>query len=204
MERPCIDINEVPVMKKIMQTLLIGVLCLAGFNAAGWFQPAAAQTSETATEADKKARPCEYDERFRQFDFWIGHWEISDGQGQVAGTNKIEKAEQGCMLLERWTGRSGGTGTSMNYYDTAKEKWVQVWVASAGYSIHIEGGLEDSKMVLVGQIFSLQGKALPFRGTWTLLEDGRVRQFFEQSNDDGKTWTPWFDGYYARMEEAGQ
>ena len=200
----CIDNNEVLPMKTITQILLPGLLCLAGLNTVGWFQTVAAQTAEAATEADKKARPCEYDERFRQFDFWIGHWEVTGAQGQVAGTNKIEKAEQGCMLLERWTGRSGGTGTSMNYYDTAKGKWVQVWVASAGYSIHIEGGLEDGKMRLVGELIGGDGSATPFRGTWTPLDDGRVRQFFEQSTDEGKTWTPWFDGYYARKDEAGQ
>ncbi len=191
----CIDNNKVLSMKKIMQTFLVGVLCLAGLSVVGWLQPAAAQT-----EADKKARPCEYDERFRQFDFWIGHWEVSNAQGQIAGTNKIEKAEQGCMLLERWTGRSGGTGTSMNYFDTAKGKWVQVWVASAGYSIRIEGGLEDGAMRLVGELIGGAGTAIPFRGTWTPLDDGRVRQFFEQSTDDGKTWTTWFDGYYVRKD----
>ena len=190
-------------MKTMTQTLLIGLLCIAGACVGAAFQPVAAQAQTAADEADRKARPCEYDERFRQFDFWIGHWEVTGAQGQVAGTNKIEKAEQGCMLLESWTGRSGGTGTSMNYYDTAKEKWVQVWVASAGYSIRIEGGLEDGKMVLVGQLIGGDGAATPFRGTWTPLDDGRVRQFFEQSTDEGKIWTPWFDGYYAR-KEAGQ
>ena len=191
-------------MKKIMQNLLVGVLCLVVLSGVGGLQPAVAQADATDAEADKKARPCEYDDRFRAFDFWIGHWEVSTADGQVAGTNKITKDEQGCMLLERWAGGSGSTGTSINYYDTAKAKWVQVWVAAAGYSIRIEGGLEDGKMVLVGEIFGLDGKALPFRGTWTPLDDGRVRQFFEQSNDNGKTWAPWFDGYYKRIDEASQ
>ncbi len=191
-------------MKKILQILFVGVLGIAALGVGALFQSVAAQEQSAATDADKKARPCEYDERFRQFDFWIGHWEVSTAAGQVAGANRIEKGEQGCMLLERWTGGGGGSGTSINYYDTAKGKWVQVWVASAGYSIRIEGGLEDGKMVLVGEIFGLDGKALPFRGTWTPLDDGRVRQFFEQSNDNGETWTPWFDGYYKRIDEAGQ
>ena len=39
---------------------------------------------------------------------------------------------------------------------------------------------------------------LDFRGTWTLLEDGRVRQFFEQSADQGKSWQAWFEGFYKR------
>ena len=33
---------------------------------------------------------------------------------------------------------------------------------------------------------------------WTALPDGRVRQFFEISTDDGATWVTWFDGYYTR------
>jgi hypothetical protein len=30
------------------------------------------------------------------------------------------------------------------------------------------------------------------------LPDGRVRQLFEESEDEGKTWALWFDGYYTR------
>jgi hypothetical protein len=189
-------------MKTSAQTLLVGVFCWVGLSMTGGLQPAAAQ-DETADAADRKARPCEYDERYRAFDFWIGHWEVANAQGQVAGTNLIEKAEQGCLLLERWTGRSGGTGTSMNFYDPAIDKWVQVWVSAGGVVINIEGGLEDGSMVLVGTLVARDGTATPFRGTWTPLPDGRVRQFFEQSTDDGKTWTPWFDGYYTRKEGAG-
>jgi hypothetical protein len=41
---------------------------------------------------------------------------------------------------------------------------------------------------------------VPFRGLWTPLPDGRVRQFFEQSNDGGETWVPWFEGFYTRKD----
>ncbi|MCJ7591455.1 MAG: hypothetical protein MUO51_08890 [Woeseiaceae bacterium] len=33
---------------------------------------------------------------------------------------------------------------------------------------------------------------------WTPLPDGRVRQFFEQSDDGGVTWVSWFEGFYTR------
>ena len=181
-------------MKMITQTVLVAALAVLFLSGTGRFQPVAAQ------QANQPVSPCEDDERFRAFDFWIGHWEVSGAKGQVAGTNKIEKAEAGCLLIEHWTGNSGGTGTSMNYFDPAKGKWVQVWVASAGYSILIEGGLEDGKMVLVGHLIGPKGTRTPFRGTWTPLPDGRVRQFFEQSTDEGATWAPWFDGYYKRKD----
>ena len=74
---------------------------------------------------------------------------------------------------------------------------------TASRQINIRGGLTDEGMLLVGHIHNVaNGKTAPFRGLWTPLEDGRVRQFFEQSNDGGKTWQTWFDGYYTRIDEV--
>ncbi len=54
-------------------------------------------------------------------------------------------------------------------------------------------------MLLVGKIHYLTNSTTQdFRGLWTLLPDGRVRQFFEQSDDGGETWAPWFEGFYTR------
>ena len=105
------------------------------------------------------------------------------------------------MLIERWNGATGGTGTSMNFFDAAAEEWVQVW-ASPTLQLEIRGGLEDGAMRLVGSVFYFQNaQQFPFRGTWTPLEDGIVRQHFEQSGDGGETWTTWFDGYYHPSDE---
>jgi len=38
------------------------------------------------------------------------------------------------------------------------------------------------------------------RITWTPNADGRVRQFWEASRDEGKTWMVVFDGTYVRMK----
>jgi hypothetical protein len=63
----------------------------------------------------------------------------------------------------------------------------------------MEGGYVDGAMRLEGPLqYLAQGKTTTLRGTWTALPDGRVRQLFEESEDAGKTWVPWFDGYYTR------
>ena len=62
--------------------------------------------------------------------------------------------------------------------------------------------VDAGAMRLVGRIVGLDGSSGPFRGTWTPLADGRVRQFFEQSTD-GVEWTPWFDGYYSPRARVG-
>ena len=60
-------------------------------------------------------------------------------------------------------------------------------------------------MLLVGTLHTVgTGVTKPFRGLWTPLPDGRVRQFFEHSDDGGATWVSWFDGYYTRQAEQDQ
>ena len=170
-----------------------GLLALAGPS---FSQTAASEAVPSAEQPN--ARPCERPAEFRQFDFWVGEWTVTE-KGQPAGTNRISVREHGCVLLEEWSGVSGSTGMSINYYDPSKQKWVQQWVSSGGLLIYLEGGLRDGNMVLEGDAYYYAtGTRAPFRGAWTPLPDGRVRQFFEQSDDGGKTWKPWFDGYYTR------
>lgn len=150
-------------------------------------------------QVKRNAMPCEFDPKHRAFDFWIGEWDVADAHGTPQGVNSITKQENGCVLIEKWAGAGGSSGMSMNFYDPAREKWVQQWVGADGGFINIAGGMKDGSMVLVGKIRALgSDQSLPFRGTWTLLDDGRVRQFFEQSSDEGKTWAPWFEGFYTR------
>jgi hypothetical protein len=43
------------------------------------------------------------------------------------------------------------------------------------------------------------GKPQQQRITWTPNADGTVRQFWDTSDDDGKTWVVSFDGIYRRQ-----
>jgi len=154
------------------------------------------------TAAAPLPTPCEDDARFSEFDFWIGDWDVHTADGTYAGSNTISKAERGCVLLEQWAGKSGSTGMSINYLDGESGNWVQIWRAAGGSQIDIRGGMTDDGMLLVGTIHYLtNSKTQDFRGLWTLLPDGRVRQFFEQSNDGGETWAPWFEGFYTRTSD---
>ncbi len=156
-------------------------------------------------DMSRLAYPCEYDEQFAEFDFWLGKWDVHVASGQQAGYNEITRAERGCVLLEDWSNVSGGGGGSINYVDKITGDWVQVWNDASGSQINIRGGLTDEGMLLVGTLHSVgTGVTTPFRGLWTPLPDGRVRQFFEQSNDGGETWVSWFDGYYTRQETQDQ
>ena len=172
--------------------LLILILLLSAL-------PAWSQDEQAA--AQQPGFPCEQDTQFGEFDFWVGEWVVQIADGTPAGENTIEKTERGCVLVETWKSVRGGTGMSINYLDKTSDEWVQIWNDATGNQIHIRGGLTSEGMLLEGTIhYVASGTTAPFRGLWTLLPDGRVRQFFEQSNDSGETWQTWFEGFYSRKE----
>ena len=155
------------------------------------------------SDLERVAYPCEHDEAFSEFDFWLGSWDVHTANGTFAGTNEITREERGCVLIENWQNAYGSTGSSINYVDKISGEWVQVWNDASGSQINIRGGLTGDGMLMNGTIhYVATGQTLPFRALWTPLEDGRVRQFFEASNDDGETWTPWFEGFYSRSEDT--
>lgn len=160
-----------------------------------------ADDADTGSAPPAPSYPCEESDEFAAFDFWVGQWDVHVASGTFAGRNRIERAEHGCVLIENWTSATGGTGMSINYLDKTSDEWVQVWNDGGGNQIHIRGGLTDDGMLLEGTIhYVANGTTAPFRGLWTPMPDGRVRQFFEQSNDGGENWVPWFEGFYSRKD----
>jgi len=156
-------------------------------------------TPAVAQDQQAPPPPCQ-DEIYRAFDFWLGTWDVTTPSGQTAGVNVISEQENGCLILEEWTSAGGGTGQSYNFYDPGMKKWRQVWV-SGGATIDYAGGLNDAgEMVLEGEISNRNGSTAPFRGTWTLQDDGTVKQHFQQYNPETEEWADWFIGIYKKRE----
>ena len=131
----------------------------------------------------------------RQFDFWVGRWDVRRPDGRAAGTNAIERVLDGCALVERWTGAGPSRGMSLNFYDAAAGRWRQSWVDNQGQPLLLVGGLRDGRMVLES---ATPDSAARQRITWTPLAGGDVRQLWETSADGGATWSTAFDGRYSR------
>jgi len=148
---------------------------------------------------DAKPAPCSAPEH-RQFDFWLGDWEVRGPAGKVAGHNTITSAHGGCVVFENWKGAGGVTGSSFNIYDAERRKWHQTWVDNSGGLLELEGEFANGKMVLASApgAATKRGPEAINRITWQLLPDGRVRQLWETSPDAGKTWKTAFDGYYSK------
>jgi len=139
----------------------------------------------------------------REFDFWIGDWDVyPTGGSQIVGSNKIEMESGGCFILENWTAIGfPNTGKSMNFVDPTTNKWKQVWVGSGGtVTEYINGVYKDSVMEFESSSTSGQG-IMKIRFRFFNQGANQVRQFQEYSTDNGKTWNVSYDLTYMRKKK---
>ena len=141
---------------------------------------------------------------YNQLDFWIGEWDVYSN-GELVGTNNIEKILSGCAVLEHWRGIGGGEGKSL-FFVTGDRSWKQVWVTEWATR---PGGVKEKTQLQIdaadkvrfqGRIALADGSSYLDRTTLSLLPSGEVRQVIETSTDEGETWARGFDAIYRRKD----
>lgn len=147
---------------------------------------------------ERTEAPCRFGAEFKQFDFWIGEWDVFTTSEQKAGENIVSSASDGCLIVENWTGSRGGTGKSINFYDPARKQWRQIWVGSGGAISEFAGEFKEGAMRFVSEPRRGTEAAPVRRLTFFHLGPNEVRQFAEQSTDGGKTFTTEYDFTYKR------
>lgn len=151
-------------------------------------------------EVKHNAAPCE-DAEFRQFDFWIGDWDVtSAGDGVPRGTSHISSEMGGCVIWENWTsGGSGYFGKSYNTYNVNLQRWEQYWVDNSAGTMFFHGNLKDGVMdYWTDDIPQPNGDKLRRHLQFFKLSPDKVRQFSQGSTDGGKTWQVEYDFTYSR------
>jgi tetratricopeptide (TPR) repeat protein len=155
-------------------------------------------------QAGKNAKPCAYTPENRQFDFWIGEWNVTTTQGGVpAGTSKIDLILEDCVVLENWQSLNNPyAGKSYNTYNQALKRWEQYWVDNVGGNIFFYGGLKDGIMDYYTDETLQPGNAKLKRHLQFIpMGHDKVRQFSQGSADGGKTWQVEYDFTYDRKKE---
>ncbi len=96
--------------------------------------------ADVLDKAKRNAEPCEHIAEFRQFDFWIGDWNVVSS-GQPAGTNHIEKHENGCFLMENWVSVNAGNGKEHELLRPGRKEVEPEsgWTARGAPSWRLEG-----------------------------------------------------------------
>lgn len=158
------------------------------------------------TSLKEQATPCKLQQnpQYRQFDFWIGQWDVYGKGNALVGHSEVNLILGDCVIHENWTDGTGGEGKSYNKYNAPLKRWEQYWVDQYGATTHYIGNLDGANMVYLADGFNPAGKPQKLRMTFFPLPEGRVRQFGESSDDDGKTWQTTFDLTYVRRPNAAK
>lgn len=155
-------------------------LCLAGFHATA----GTGRTSQASCDAAV----------YRQFDFWIGEWDVHTERNRAKGTpalSRIREVSSGCAVVEEYRNPWGQTATSLSSFDDTSRQWRQVLVDDRGRATLLSGHFDRGRMVLYDQ--ASNGTR---RVTWEPLPDGSVRQYGEILSD-GTNWRTSFDALYS-------
>jgi len=155
--------------------------------------------AQQTTSPANNPPPCSQPEA-RQFDFWIGEWELEWGNGSK-GRNIIEKTLDGCVIVEDFDGSPAISllGMSVSTYNARLGKWQQTWVDNQGGYLDFVGEYKDSRMVLQREK-TVNGKEVLQRMVWYDIIKDSLQWNWERSEDKGKTWTVLWKIKYTRKK----
>jgi hypothetical protein len=150
---------------------------------------------------------CTTEPVYRQFDFWIGQWEVFGKNGKKAGDSRIDLILDSCIILENWTSANSFNGLryagkSFNTFNALTRQWQQTWVDNVGGTTEfLEGHYETGKMIFKTKPFPAGKDTMAIRRlTFFDLGPDTVRQFSEISKDAERTWATEYDLEYRRKK----
>ena len=135
----------------------------------------------------------------RQFDFWVGHWDLSWPGGN--GSNRISLVLDSAVVLEEFSGEESITlrGMSLSVYDRRSGAWKQTWVDNQGGYLDFIGGFNGQRMVLQRSV-SGDGQEMLQRMVWYNITPDSLDWSWERSEDQGKTWKTLWPIHYVRRK----
>ncbi len=136
-------------------------------------------------------------QEYKQFDFWLGEWEVYNKKGEQVGSNSIVSIQDSCLIQENWTSKQE-TGTSYTYYNKIDSSWNQIYIDNLGTVLQLKGSFQNNRMILQSE--RVKSKKANFyyfnRIIWEKDNQGNVSQKWDIVNDKGEVLQVAFDGIY--------
>ena len=155
-------------------------------------------SSLNVSSQNSKQAPCSSKE-YKQFDFWLGNWDVFDVKNKLIGTNRIVKMANACAIQENWASNTGPSlGTSYNYYKAQDKSWNQLWIDNAGGSLELKGKKIQNKMILKSALVTDKNDSYFNQITWTENQDGTVEQLWELVDRNNNVLKEIFRGLYKK------
>jgi tetratricopeptide (TPR) repeat protein len=153
---------------------------------------------EVVAAAVKNQKPCMGSPEYRQFDYWLGEWEVM-AQGKKLASSSIQLILDDCVIFENYVDVNQYSGKSFSIWDAETKQWQQRYVDSLGAFHAWIGGLENNQMRFFWK-HDVSGTPTTERMTYIREDPDHVRQRIDVTTDDGKSWTTTYDGMYVRRK----
>jgi len=177
---------------------------------------AAILKAQPTNAIDETRFPAEH----RQFDFWIGEWDVNlrriqDDQSWVDWKTAIARIHpilDGKAVLELWVDQHEGPpgqviiGYSLRYYHPETGKW-HLWLNWPGPersgSIHLEGQFRHGRGEFFGKRSTSDSTSIISRYTFSDITGNSLRWDDAFSRDGGESWTHnWVMEFSRRSDKA--
>ncbi len=145
-----------------------------------------------------------------EFDFWVGHWDLTwkGDLGGGKGKNEILKILGDQVVQENFTtmGDQPFKGQSYTVFNKTLKVWEQTWVDNAGGYLTFQGKMEGDTMVLYGtrQAKRPDGSMVDTRMVFKEIKKDSLTWSWEASADEGKTWQVNWEIRYVRRGSGGR
>lgn len=152
-------------------------------------------------------RPCSSAEA-RQFDFWIGVWDLTwpaEQTGGEAGSlgrgrNHVDRLFGDCVIEENFTTDDASfRGHSVSVFDERAGLWRQTWVDSSGGYLVFTGQFEDGVKELRTEPAEGDGETRVQRMRFTDITANSIEWAWQGSRDGGETWNDLWNITYTRQ-----
>ena len=131
-------------------------------------------------------------------DFWLGEWVITAPGGTSSSTSKVYLTLDNHLLIESWDGGAGHQGENLVAYNPQEKSWHWLFVDNRGHVHAFTGTAQSGHGEFNGTSQGENGEAVLNRLRLTRVGSSQVEQTWEQSTDNGATWTMLFRGKYTR------
>lgn len=158
----------------------------------------------------------------RQFDFWVGDWEVEQEiltrEGsylELPARSSVRRVLDGCALLERWQGRvqffwegmpepEPLEGLSVRSYDEEIGGWRIHWMDSRDptFGPPFVGGFDGDTGTFTRETVGRDGAVLMSRIRFVRLDAERVDWDLSVSTDAGASWTALWRMRFRRASSA--
>lgn len=169
---------------------LLSALAIAVCSAVSPLRAGAAERQSCATTAQVRA-----------LDFWLGRWNVTDGE-QPSHASSVVSLELGkCLIVERWGDATGHRGENVFGYNLDAKTWSGMFADNDGrIHLFVHGTVTAGKAQLSGPSRGPHGEATLDRITIVRMTANDLEQTWQQSTDGGTTWTTVFKGRYSRAK----